>query len=266
MPTFGADPDEKYKEWDESPPRRQGSKFDPRVMSLQNHFAYHKAMRDMTRLCPEGDKQILRFTFARLLRQGYTEQSLRRTIDRFFQSWAGDSERPAMLFSTTKVLSQILEEAEVVGEDPIMQWIIDGLPDVGPVAQTKEYRKAMILACYESLRYPDVIADIFRLGFGYETTYKMLLSLEQVVKYNLAGKPYDRRDVDEHLAMLSPIYPTLPKELRSHVPSPKGVRTRFDKMNMAVASSMSQDLKRRVKQIKKDEQAKQRPWTNEGTD
>lgn len=237
MPVLGADPDAPEKEWEETPRIRvKGSKFDPKTIFLVNYFAYHKAMMDMTRKCPQSDKEILRYTFARLLKQGYSEQSLKFVVDRFFQSWAADAERPAMLFATRKVLSQLLTEADVSSNDPMLQWMLEGMPNVGPVEDPKAYRKALMLNCDQAIRYPDVIADIFRLGFGYETTCLLLQSLETVVRYNLAGKPYNRRDVDPHLDRLAAV--NLPRELRSHVPSPQSVRQRFDKMSMAVAASV----------------------------
>lgn len=238
MPVLGADPDSPENEWDESPRHtvRCVGQFDARLSYLINYFAYHKAMESMNRLCPPADKRILGYTFARLLKQGYTEQSLKFVVDRFFQSWARDTERPVMLFSKKDTLMHLLTEAEMVSKDTILQWLIEGMPNIGPVEEPKEYRKAVIMTCDECLRYPEVIADILRLGFGYPTLSKMLESLEAIVKYNLAGKPYDRRDIDPHLALLSTI--NLPKELRSHVPSPKGVRQKVDRLHAHVAGSV----------------------------
>jgi len=234
VPSFGGDPDTPEKEWDENP-RPKRNVVNPKLMYLVNYFAYHKDMKSMTRMCPPEDKRILSYTFGRLLKQGYTEKSLQFIVDRFFQSWAKDAERPAMLFSTTKVLSKLLVEAEMSHDDPMIQWLLEGMPNVGPVYDPKSYRKAVLLACQESLRYPDVIADILRLGFRFSTAYEMLMALEQVVRYNLAGKPYDKKDVLSHLALLDTL--TLPQELRSPVPSPKAVRPMFDKMHLAVAAS-----------------------------
>lgn len=175
MVVFGADPDAPTKEWDERKPKLFASKP---VAALTNYFAYHPNMK-MSQRCDDQDKLILHRHFSRALKKGYTDFTLRKMVDRFFQSWAADYETPAYAFVSRKVQDVLELEAEVVKDDPVLLWLLHGMPNIGPFEDSAEMRKCVLLNVGDALHvYPDYVADIIRKDAGYTKTADALEKFE----------------------------------------------------------------------------------------
>ena len=206
-------------------PRPRPVFFRRNIKDLIDYFSYHKSMGDMTKLVDQEDKNLLGYTFIRLTKAGYTDVSLRTSVDVFFQSIASDSSKPARAFLSREVMDACLEGTVVTvspEDHPIFHWMLGDMGKSEVLSEVKDKRRAVLLACNDSFRYPEVIAEILAADKSFIYTYAVLSALESVVKYNLAGKPYNKSDVDPHLALIR--WCDLPKELKSNIPSPRGIR------------------------------------------
>lgn len=210
MPVFGADPDEPTSSWEEAPtPRRVRMRNS--VYEMVNYFSYHPQMR-MSMRCEEQDKAILARLFSRLIDKGFSTQSLKLTVDRFFQTWGGESKVPALAYASSKMQTQLLAEAEIVKDDPHLQWVLFGMPtspspfDSGTA---KHIRNVVSQFCGDTLfRYPDVVADILSQDMYLEAS---LVTLGQLVDFhNGTGSAPESASV-QHLGSLV----HLPEELCS---------------------------------------------------
>jgi len=160
---LGADPDAEVTPWldaaDEYVPTVYAS---PPVRRLINHFAYHKDMK-MSQRCNEQDKGMIGKLLSRRLKQGYTAESLTKMIDRFFQSWASEYDAPAYAFVSNKIQDQLLQEAEVVKNDPVLEWLLMGMPNTPLYLEPTEVRRAVLQASPDlTHRYPEYLADAIR--------------------------------------------------------------------------------------------------------
>lgn len=184
MPVFGADPDDDTKEWSEYEGHFARPYVSKPVNALTNHFGYHPQMK-MSQVFEDKDKAILNGHFSRQLKQGHTEASIKKMIDRFWMSWGAESERPAFTFVSTKVQQELIKEAEITKNDPVLEWMLDGMPNKGPFEDPAMVRR-MLLSSDEGLyRYPEVVAEILASdGFG----GSMLLGLEDLIKFHLTGE------------------------------------------------------------------------------
>lgn len=229
MPTFGADPDAPEKEWTTSAPAsRYVSKP---VRELTNYFAYHKDMK-MSQRFNDEDRSIMNIFFSRQLKKGFTPASLRNTVDRFFQSPAGQHEYPARMFAKTEVQQSLNEESYIQIKDPIVQWFIDGMPTRTELFDyPKDVRKCLLLYADESmLRYPDVLADVIRNDWREPVFTNMVTALEDLIRWNLYGEG-DATPLLDTLANIS-----LPDELQTKSRSVSGLRPRRDTVLQAVTS------------------------------
>lgn len=223
MPVFGADPEAEVSAWSEyeGPTRRYVSKP---VSGLTSYFGYHPQMK-MSQRFDDEDKVILNAYFSKRLKQGHTDRSIRKMIDRFWQSWGSDTERPAFTFTSTKVQQVLVLEAEIVKDDPVLEWLLDGMPSNGPFEDSNEMRKLVTRHSVEGLfRYPDVVADILRPETGNEGA--VLLDLEDAIDHKLAGS--DQEVNYRFLQQRS----TLPKELTG----PGKLRPRHATVQAAIAN------------------------------
>jgi len=199
------------------------------VWSLVSYFSYHKGMK-MSQRNDDTDKVILGRTLSRRLDQGYTPESLKGMIDRFYQSYGKDYSLPALAFVSKPMQEKLTHEADVVKDDPILQWLLNGMPDRGPFDEPREMRKAVILAGDAINRYPDVVADILRIEGTYAATSSRLAFLDQVIgtKINRGGHtPMGFPD-----DVIFPVARLLPPELRGAGP----IRPRHDTVQAAIAA------------------------------
>lgn len=223
MPVFGADPEEDVKVWSEyeGPVRRYVSK---QVGSLTSYFGYHPSMK-MSQVFNDEDKTILNAHFSRKLKQGHTDRSLKRMVDRFWQSWGADTERPAYTFVSNKVQQVLAKEAEIVKDDPVLAWLLDGMPNNGPFEDASEMRRLILRCSTEGVyRYPEVVADIIRRDSGNEGA--LLLDLEDAISHRLGGT-----DMHVNYRFLNQ-RTSLPPELSG----PGKLRPRFDTVQEAIAN------------------------------
>lgn len=164
---LGADPDAPMTPWEDAD-EYVPTYSSPAVYRLVGYFAYHKGMK-MAQRCNDTDKAIVGRLLSRRLKQGYTADSLMKMIDRFFQSWASEYDAPAYAFVSTKVQDQLLQEALVVKDDPVLAWLLYGMPSTPLFEEPGEVRKAVLLAHPDlTHRYPDMVADAIREDDTYE--------------------------------------------------------------------------------------------------
>lgn len=221
-------------------PRPRPVFFRRNIKDLIDYFSYHESMGDMTKLVDQEDKNLLGYTFIRLAKAGYTDISLRTSVDVFFQSIASDSNKPARAFLSREVMDACLAGVAVTvspEEHPIFHWLLGDMGKSEVLSEVKDKRRAVLLACNECFRYPEVIAEILSADKSFVYTYAFLSSLESVVKYNMAGKPYDKSDVEPHLALIEGC--ALPKELVSPVPAPRGIRPQRDTLSQYIIAYLS---------------------------
>ena len=175
MMVLGADPDVEPNAWPEPvavPFMR------PDVYELTSYFSYHNGMR-MSQRNDDADKMILARLFSMRLHQGYTMDSLKGMVDRFYQSYAKDYVLPALAFASKQMQNTLTREAEVVKDDPVLKWLLDGMPDVGPFTEPKEMRRAVLTSSTEfTHRYPDLLADVLRVDDTPEGTVSRLAAAE----------------------------------------------------------------------------------------
>ncbi len=206
MPVFGADPDAPVKEWEE-PVRPMAVAPGKSVHGLATYFGYHPQMKMSMRFDNE-DRLVLYRYFSRMLKKGYKETDLRSMIDRFYQSWAADSATPAYTFVSNRVQEQLQDGVAVVKDDPVLMWLLDGMPDDGPFEDSREYRKALVVSYDEALhRYPEVVADILRKDYSPQYVSTCVQALNDLIWYHESGE--ERPD----MALFSGI--PLPEELVS---------------------------------------------------
>lgn len=190
MPVLGADPEQAVREWDESPTTRS-YRVSRDVYDLEQYFAYHPRML-MTQRHNGQDKAILNRLFATRLKQGYSIPSLKNMVDRFYQSWAADSEVPALTFSSTVVQDVLRQEADVVKSDPYLNWMLMGMPDTGPMEDPKGMRKAVLLYAGDMLlQYPEKVADVLRKEADVETTGEHLSTLRLSLRPDPRRRKYE---------------------------------------------------------------------------
>jgi len=228
MPVFGADPDASVTAWSEyeGQPRMFASKP---VNALTTYFGYHPSMR-MSQVFGDEDKTVLNAFFSRKLKQGHTDRSLKKMVDRFWQSWGADSSRPAYTFTSNKVQQELIKEAEIVKDDPILSWLLDGMPNSGPFEDSSDMRKIVLKFSDEGvLRYPDVVADLIRADNGNEQD--RLWFLENVIGLKLGT--FKEEDLADEWVVLG-LYTTLPKELTSRRST--RIRPRRDTVQEAIAN------------------------------
>lgn len=226
MPVFGADPDSETSIWEEDTHfvRRYVSKP---VSALTQYFGYHPKMK-MSQVFNDEDKTVLNAYFSRKLKQGVTEASLRKIVDRFWLSWGGDTDRPAYSFTSNKVQQSLMALMDVIKDDPVLEWLLDGMPSNGPFEDANEMRKVVTRHAVEGLfRYPDVVADVVRVDNGNEAT--LLEDLEDLILIKLGDAEAHERGVNYgFLAQRS----ALPKELTGA----GKVRPRQETVSAAIAS------------------------------
>lgn len=229
MTVFGADPESNDMGWTQTPTRRVY--VSAPVRELTNYFAYHRSM-GMSQRCDEDDKSKLNMLFSRRLKQGFTSEAIKQVIDRFYQTPAGQSDYPVPLFCTNDVQNGLMAEADVSKSDPVLQWLLDGMPNEGPFTEPREIRKAVILHCSDSLlRYPDLVANILRIDDPEQVTAQRLSALEDLIYWNL--EDFDG-DVEEFRNILDII--ELPRELSSMNKSPKSIREKKETLKQAIVA------------------------------
>jgi len=228
MPVFGADPEAEDRGW-EDVRTSQGVFVSRPVRELTNYFAYHRNTR-MSQRCNEEDKSRLNIFFSRKLKQGFDSASIKEIIDRFYQSPAGQHEFASALFCKDDVQKELMEDIDIGNSDPVLQWLLDGMPNSGPFTDPREVRKAIMQECDESLlRYPEVVADIIRIDDPEPHLSRRLASLESLILWNLADNSEDAGQLQDVLCII-----TLPKELASRGRSPKSVRAKHGSVKDAV--------------------------------
>lgn len=178
---FGADPDAPTKEWEDD--TGQYVYMSRPIRELVNYFGYHPSMT-MNQRWNDTDRLVVAKLIKRRLSQGYTFESLKKMIDRFYQSWAGDSTTPAFTFVSNDVQRQLTLEADVVKDDPVLEWLLHGMPtNVELFVDPQEMRKCVSLHGMNCLlRAPEDVADILRANDPYDGTAAELMLLWEKVK------------------------------------------------------------------------------------
>jgi hypothetical protein len=193
------------------------------VNTLTVYFGYHPSMK-MSQVFGDEDKTVLNAFFSRKLKQGYTDRSLKRMVDRFWQSWGADSSRPAYTFTSNKVQQLLAKEAEIVKDDPVLDWMLEGMPNHGPFEFPAAIRKALLHCSNDVLnRYPELVADILRPDDAMEAA--ILWELEEVIVARLS-----RSKVPQFPELRKRV--VLPKELEGAGP----LRPRYDTIQEAIAN------------------------------
>lgn len=202
MLVFGADPDMAMKPWVEEEPTNY---VGPQVYRLVIYFGYHPPLRMFQRWTDE-DRMIIATLMARRLDQGFAPQTLEKMVDRFYQTWAGDSDIPSKAFASEKMQVQLTQMAELLLADPVLDWLAAGMP-TGPEFGIDLRKAVLALSSELTHRYPDVVASVVRENQGLEATATMLRAAERMVKWNLG----EEDDPKVCRAVLSGI--DLPKDL-----------------------------------------------------
>lgn len=230
MVVLGADPDATPKEdsWEEFP----RPAYNPRTAGLVHYFGYHPKM-GMNQRFDTFDRRILSGHFSLMLRRGYSQPDIREMIDKFWQSWGAEYDTPATAYVSAKMQEKLTADSSPSPQDVFMAWLVNGMPDDGPLDDPRHIRQAVVLASTElTHRYPDVVADIARLNRGYTATRKLIVAADQLIRWNL-GEDMPDFDVYDVLDDLNKI--DLPPELRTSVKSPSKIRKKWDRLAQAVA-------------------------------
>ena len=90
---------------------------------------------------------------------------------------------PAYTFVSTKVQDVLTREAEVVKDDPVLAWLLLGMPSSGPFTDPNEMRRLVLGTDPELTHsYPDVVAEILRYDDTYEGTSERLRLAETAMR------------------------------------------------------------------------------------
>lgn len=231
MPVFGADPDDEDKGWEEVP--RTANRFVSRpVRDMTNYFAYHRNM-SMSHRFNEDDRNRMNMFFSRRLKQGFSPESLKRMVDRFYQTQAAETTFPSALFCTNEVQAKLMEDEPIEVPDDVLTWLIEGMEsDYGLFSDPKSMRKAVMTCCYEGhMRYPDVVADILRLDGSFTTTCYLLTALELAIDWNL-GEEINQGEAVQVGTLSDRVL--LPQELNIKKRAPKSLRPHHNTVQQAV--------------------------------
>ena len=230
MVVLGADPDAPVKDdWEDE---YHGPRLNPRTAGLVHHFGYHKSM-GMNQRFNDFDKRILSRTFSLLLKRGYSRSAIIRMIDQFWHSWGAEYEEPAVAFVSTPMQEKLTSGVDINVKDKYMEWLVMGMPDLGPLNNPAGIRKCITLASTDlTHRYPDVVASIISLDRGYERTKHLIVAADELIQWNM-GEDIPDFDIYETLDVLSPV--DLPKELRTSKRSPASIRKKWGRLAQAVA-------------------------------
>lgn len=226
---LGADPDKQHDEWDEpvaKPIMRRG------LLELVNYFGYHRHLR-MSQRFNEKDRAILARYCKGKLAKGMSPDALKSLFDKFYMSPYNSSDFPVLMFCKREVQDALLQDVETTSDDPVMEWLLDGMPnECSSLTDPREARRAVILNCEESLmRYPDVVADILRKDDPEPHLSDMLSALDSLIAWNLEESDADSGQYLSALASIS-----LPRELATSVRSPKSIREKRDTVKQAVSA------------------------------
>ncbi len=229
MVVLGADPDAPVKNWEEY---AEVQRFNPRTAGLVHHFGYHPNMK-MTQRFDDFDKKILSGHFSKMLKRGYSQLALKEMINKFWQSWGAEYDTPATAFVSTAMQEKLTADVEISSTDMFMEWLVQGMPDDGPVDDPSHIRQAIVLASTDlTHRYPDVVAEIAKTNRGYQFTRRLIISSDQLIRWNL-GEDIPDFDVYDTLDLLERL--DLPPELRTSSKSPSRIRRKWDRLSQAVA-------------------------------
>lgn len=206
MPVFGADPDKEEREFPEYRPSLNLYGAPGRLVSA---FSY-APQRKMSQSIGDKEKLILARFFSQSLQQGFSEDSLRKKIDMFWQTWGSETEAPVYVFVSGEMQDTLNEVVTIERpSDPVLAWLFDGMPDrPAPfkVLSPKEVRKFLLISDGLDRRYPDVVADILRLDDDAGWTIERLKRLTGIIKWH-------EGEVDECPRPTESMMSILPQEL-----------------------------------------------------
>lgn len=229
MVVLGADPDAPVKEWEEETAHQR---FNPRTIGLVHHFGYHRNMK-MTQRFSDFDKKILSSHFSKMLKRGYSQAAIKEMTNTFWQSWGADYDTPATAYVSTAMQEKLTADVDISTTDLYMEWLVQGMPDNGPVDDPSHIRQAIVLASTDlTHRYPDVVAEIAKINRGYSTSRRLIIAADQLIRWNL-GEEIPDFEIYDTLDDLSKI--ALPPELRTSTRSPSRIRRKWDRLSQAVA-------------------------------
>lgn len=240
MVTLGSDP-HKSRDWTEyevrrSPKKEHRTTTNRDLYDLVNYFAYHPHMK-MSQRMNDTDKMVLATFLSKKLDVGVTVASLKSMMDKYYQSWGADSECPALTFVSTKMQEKLTSEGMVViAGDPVLTWLLDGMPDDGPFDDPKALRKAVLLRGGDlSVRYPSLLAEILYARMSLEDTEDMLEQLNDLVRWNLGDKNVS---VDPHSYRYKHIgrHVNIPAKLLGRHPKPTAVAKAYPSVAIAAAN------------------------------
>jgi hypothetical protein len=177
MAALGADPDATTTTWDEdstTPPKF----FYGEVGNLVNYFCYHRRVK-FGSVVPPRDRLALASSIKRLLNRGYTPESVRRAMDRFYTSRTSQNHpQPALAFTSTRFQSVLFsssdrvldEEGHVLNylaagftrdQDMVIPWSPDGDRDLRMEFATDPGLSMLLRS------YPDVVAMVLHHSYDY---------------------------------------------------------------------------------------------------
>lgn len=212
MPTvLGADPDKKVA-WDDDDtdverPRPPGWTYNRSIVDLVNHFAYNPRMK-MSQRCNDDDKSVVANWIVRCRRKGYTDEQIKKAINVFFMSYAAEYSEPAYAIVSNTLQDRIFDAAELMTlEDPIMQWMIAGMRDDGPVDDPRGTRQMVLTSGGQALkRYPYLVWQIISSDSRMFWKKQLVKDINLLIDWKL-GQDVPDEDREEAKKRLAPFDP-----------------------------------------------------------
>jgi hypothetical protein len=186
---LGADPDVTVSDWDDDDgqvTRAPGWIYDAPMRDMVNTFAYHPRMR-MDQRCNDDDKTVVARWVNRKRKQGYTDDQIKRAINRFFQSFASEYGEPAFAIASNTLQDRIFDlEDRITSDDPLTDWLLKGMPDDGPLDDCRGTRSLILMRGGKAVRmYPDAVIKILALPSRTRWKERLLVSLNLIIDWNL---------------------------------------------------------------------------------
>lgn len=198
---------------------KKEKKTRPEVNDLASHFVYHPRSV-MSCSYSFQDMNILRRTIKLLLESGLTRTTIRKMIDKFFNTEnMRSADSPVLMFSSKAVQKSLMDSIETVLDEntsPVLTLMLNdfnrsGLELPWDKSEDEVIRKTIIIngmdACY---RYPELVAEILEKNHGISTSdfKSKISSLNSLVKWHLGEEECDPEVLKKDLSCI-----TLPKEL-----------------------------------------------------
>jgi hypothetical protein len=109
---FGANPEAKEAP---APKQRQAKRTDS-TWSLVSYFVYHPKTT-MNQKFPEQDRAALGASLKRMKTRGLSDDSIRKSIDRFYARFSGNTDQPVHHFLSNKFQAELTADMKTVRMD-----------------------------------------------------------------------------------------------------------------------------------------------------